>query len=269
MSIFESSNRHFPKSWSEASLDFKGMFFYFGCVSLLWIFGRSLSVKTILLLVILFVAIWITISDYNRKQRKWQWIGASKKNIFESLLALLLGGIFMFATSSVWSFTDAPAWYIGACSIFIFNALHYLNLIDLSEQDFHDNCNGNIHIISKNRSNPPVTNTTEWKNKIKTIYNIFFIVVWVEFMIFAYYINTSYNNGAPAQTSNQTEELSQHGRTVYVTSSEKTVVNILETFALIGIPSALFTGFFLQKKGILPETNRKKTNSGIRQKKRG
>jgi hypothetical protein len=253
------------------SLDFKGMFIYFGCTSLLWIFGKSLSLEVQLLVVALLVISWITVSVYNRKQKKWRWPGASGNNLVQSLLVLVLGGIFLFVTSSLLSSTNATAWYLGVCGLIVFNILHYLQFVDLSEQDFQDKCDGKVHSVLKNRPEVSATKANNWKNTVKIIHNIFFILVWLEFMTFLYYFNVTYNNGSPVPTVYQTEALTQHGRTMYITTSEKTLVDILQVCGFIGMPRALISGFLLQKMGIkvFSGNNRKLKISNLKRHKSG
>ncbi len=92
---------------------------------------------------------------------------------------------------------------------------------------------------------PPSANDTiapprrDWRFWLRTGVSVFFVAAWVDAMAFHYFSGATYRNGSPSPTASKTEPLDNHGRVVYVTPSEKALVDRLKAGMTIGIPAAL------------------------------
>jgi hypothetical protein len=64
--------------------------------------------------------------------------------------------------------------------------------------------------------------------------------------VFAFYsFGTAFKNGSPEPTITRTERLENHGKTVYVTPSEKQRIHLLQLVSGIGFPVVLLGGAIL------------------------
>ncbi len=84
-----------------------------------------------------------------------------------------------------------------------------------------------------------------WKKSVRLLYFILFFAVWLEAVASAYYFGIAYRDGAVRPNALQTEPLSNHGKVVYVSSSQKRLVDTLMTGMAIGIPSTMLLGVIL------------------------
>jgi hypothetical protein len=84
-----------------------------------------------------------------------------------------------------------------------------------------------------------------WMRVTKLTYTVTFMVVWVCGVGSFYCFGTAFKNGSPEPTATQTEPLEDHGKTVYVTPSEKERVHVLQLVSWVGVPLVLITGAVL------------------------
>ncbi|MGH9199760.1 MAG: hypothetical protein ACRD2A_00805 [Vicinamibacterales bacterium] len=84
-----------------------------------------------------------------------------------------------------------------------------------------------------------------WKKGLRLLYFILFLAVWLEGVASFYYFGIAFRGGAVRPNALQAEPLSDHGKVVYITSSQKRLVETLLTGMAIGIPSAMLLGVIL------------------------
>jgi hypothetical protein len=92
----------------------------------------------------------------------------------------------------------------------------------------------------------------QWKRSIRTAFTIFFLLVWLNAAVAAYfYVSTMQRHSHQLQPDAvHTQPLTDHGRTVYITPAEKARVLFFMRGFLIGIPSAIVLAFVLELSGI-------------------
>jgi hypothetical protein len=65
---------------------------------------------------------------------------------------------------------------------------------------------------------------------------VVFMLVWVAGVASFYFSGTAFKNGSPEPTATQTQPLTDHGKTVYVTPTEKQRVDELQlAFGLVSL----------------------------------
>jgi hypothetical protein len=62
-----------------------------------------------------------------------------------------------------------------------------------------------------------------------------FMLVWVCGVASFYFFGTAFKNGSPEPTATQTEPLEDHGKTVYVTPTDKRRVHALQLVSWVGV----------------------------------
>lgn len=92
---------------------------------------------------------------------------------------------------------------------------------------------------SQSFEKPAIENRLQWKKIGIRIFKIYFLAAWLTGLSFSWQFNSAYNHGSSNPTALQTEPLSSHGHTVYVSSKEKHRVDLLGMLAPIGIVSSL------------------------------
>jgi hypothetical protein len=96
-----------------------------------------------------------------------------------------------------------------------------------------------------------------WKRVTKAVYSVAFMLVWVCGVASFYFFGTAFKNGSPEPTISQTEPLEDHGKTVYVTPTEKQRVHVLQLVSWVGLPIVLLGGaaiHFLAGVKLFPNT---------------
>jgi hypothetical protein len=234
-----------PQQWKDMSFEFKLMFVYHGCMMLLLVTGGNLSIRQELLFAGALLLVLGSISMHHRRSNDWHWQGATAKNRLAALGGVVLTGVFLYAASPLFP-PSSPRflpWYLAGFGIGFFNFLQSLRLVYSSDAAFLADCGNSSSQVEESAQTEPAG--PQWQKLVRTTFSIFFFAVWLGFLCFFYYSGKTFRYGSPVSTPTQSEPMTDHGKTVYVTRSRKALCDKLQLFAFVGIPSILASGFLL------------------------
>jgi hypothetical protein len=253
MPLFDAPQTRFPMRWSEFSSDYK--LFYIWEVSLFALFflnttgiPNALPVSLYVAALFGWFAILLVAAIAQRRRANWHWPGLTLKG---SLLALLVTAgmaIFLYVLDQGLLPLNrlGATMFLFALSIGVFNVLHSLRVVHLSDADFQRDCaDSNVPIDSTLENEELEPNDPTWKRVVRGIYVVAFVLIWLEGMAFFYVHERYVREGSPRPTPTQTESVNEHGTLVYLTHDEMQINNILSTVMMIGIPAIMLSGFLL------------------------
>jgi hypothetical protein len=251
MPLFRTSdvNARYPTKWSEYSLDFRLMFVYHGSMMVLFMVGGIFSIKEELLVAALLLAILASISMRHRTNTNWRWPGARTKDVLIAIGGVALAIFFEFAATPLFPPSNPRflPWYLAGFGIALFGVLANLKVIQFSKADFLAECEP----VGVPATPKPIADTVTgpvdplWKRVARGIYIASFFLVWVDFVISFYSFGVLFRDGSPRPTPTQTEPISDHGQFVFITHSQKALLDLLQNIAAIGIPSVIVGGLIL------------------------
>jgi hypothetical protein len=241
-------NEDYPRKWKDMSLEYKLMFGFHICMMVLFAtqgISNKLTEKQQILFVIAIAAAILVLSVRHRRAIRWKWQGVAIKDVAWAAVTVVLGGVFFYSASSWFSPLNPRflPWYLAGLGIAIFNTLNALKLVRTSEaQMMADAQRGSTSPESHADPEPfePV-----WRRAVRAIYYCVFFLVWLAGVGSFYLSGKTYRSGSPSPTVTQTEPMSEHGSTVYITRMQKLEVDELQTISFIGIPVILASGFIL------------------------
>jgi len=249
--MFDPPTQRYPKKWKEMSLDFKLMFAYHGSMMVLFLAGRILSVLQETTLTCFLVVVIVTISLRRRRVMNWRWPSVRLRNVLGASFGAVAVAFFLFSASPLFPPSDHRVlpWYFAGLGIGVFGILTTLRVVDTSEADFLLNC----QIIDRygreveRTSEPlqPIDSEPHWKKTIRGIYTVVFMLVWTFSVASFFLFGDAFRRGSPVPTATQTEPLADHGKTVFVTRTEKQRINLFQLASGVGIPFALVGGIVL------------------------
>jgi hypothetical protein len=122
--------------------------------------------------------------------------------------------------------------------------LSALNVVQQSEEEFQRHCGEGKPVEP---SPPPPSNSQlpKWKRAVASVFGIYFLALWIVGVGFFWKFNSAYSHGSPQPTATQTEMLTNHGHSVYITPEEKQMVKRLQLALMPGIPSVFLIGAVL------------------------
>ncbi len=244
-------NQRRPKTWREMSVDFRLMFVYHGGMMVLFMTGRSLSVRAEIAIALALAAVLTVISVRHRKITHWRWPGVSPRDILFSVLTVAGIVFFLFSTTTLFPPSDSRflPWYLAGLGIGVFGVLSNLKIVYQSEAEFLAHCRT---IDQYGREIEPAPEAQEakdveirWKRVVRGVYTVTFMLLWVGGVAFFYFFGTSFRNGSPVPTASQSEPLTDHGKTVFTTRAEKQRIDRLQAVSWGGIPLVLLSGVIL------------------------
>ena len=228
------------------STEFRMMFVYHGCMMVLFMTGGALTVKLELAIASLLIAIGAAVSLRRRRDRNWHWRSPGAKGAAIATGTVVLMVFFLYSATPMFSPTRPQflPWYLAGFGIGLFNVLSALNLVKSSEAEFEAECGEapppNPSASGETRlTSPPA----RWKRAVRGAFTLYFFAVWITGVSFFYFDGKTFSGGSPTPTATQTEPMSQHGKTVYVSRAEKRRDDLLQTAMMVGIPSIFALGF--------------------------
>jgi len=249
--MFDAPSQRYPKKWKEMSLDFELMFVYHGCMMALFIAGQSLSVHREVLLTTVLVTILALISIRHRRITNWRWPGIRPRDALFAIFGAAAVAFFLFSATPLFPPSDHRVlpWYLAGLGIGVFGILTSLRVVDSSEADFLLHC----RVIDQygreieRTSEPPQPKDSEanWKELIRGIYTVVFVLVWTASVAFFLLFGSAFRRGSPMPTATQTEPLKDHGKTAYVTRAEKQRIDYFQRASSVGIPLILVSAAVL------------------------
>lgn len=237
-----------PRTWSDMSFEFKGMFVYYIVMMAMMLVGGSLVLGQ-QIAIAAGVALLIALASFIRRIRRgWRWRGITALRAIGALVMAVLMGYFLFATAggAMQAFAvDRPAgmapWALAVLGIAVFSVLKVLRIAHVSEKAFQEECGEQASDARPERPLEP-----RWKVITKYVFAVAFIAIWLEGVTFFYVYDRTFRSGAPTPTAERTVAFTNKGVTVYVTPAEKDLVDQLRKVMFIGFPAAIVTGLFLQ-----------------------
>jgi hypothetical protein len=225
----------YPRTWREMSYDFKLVFLYHGSMMLLFVAGQALSLAAEVMIAAALLVAATLLGIRHRRTTPWAWPGVSISRLLGAAATVVLGGLFLSAATPLFppSNPGSLPWYLAGLGIILFATLNTLRLVAFAEADYF--------------TPPTIRRSVElpWKKGARLVYSILFLAVWLDGVASFYYFGTTFRDGSAMPTPAQTEPLRNHGEVVYVTASQKRLVDTLQTGMAIGIPSALLLGVIL------------------------
>lgn len=242
----------YPKNWKEMSLDMRLMFGYHIAMMVLMVAGGSLTVRQELTIASTIAALILLVSHYHRQKKHWRWPGIKPLNVLYAVGGIVLISLFLYSATPLFPPNNGRVvpWYLACLGIGLFGVLDSLNVVYAAEAEFASNC---MIIDQYGRELEPITEPSSveqpyepsWKRITKVVYTVVFMLVWVCGVASFYFFGTAFKNGSPDPTATQTEPLEDHGKTVYVTRTEKQRVHILQLVSWVGFPIVLIGGAIL------------------------
>ncbi|MBP6010977.1 MAG: hypothetical protein KBA31_02015 [Alphaproteobacteria bacterium] len=241
---------NYPRTWSEMSFEFKGMFAYHLSIIVMVIAGRGLTpIEQTLIAAALMLAIAVA-SFIRRLRHEWHWQGVTALRAAGAVLVAALMGYFLFATSGLalqaqgLEFDRPYAWspfILAGLGIGVFLVLNALRITHLSENTFREECGD--HGLQPQPAPPP---EPRWKVITRYVFIAAFLAVWLAGVTFFYVYDRTIRASSPMPTVERSVAFNNKGVTVYITPAEKQSIDRLQGFMFIGIPAALAAAFFLQ-----------------------
>lgn len=241
----------YPKKWKEMSLDMKLMFGYHISMMAMMMAGGSLSVRQELTIVGAIASLIVLVSRYNRQKKHWRWPGIRLVDVLYAVGGVCAVSFFLYSAGPLFPPNNGHIvpWYLAGFGIGLFGVLQSLKVVYPSEAEFASNC---VIIDQYGRELQPVQepfpaqpSEPNWKRFTKATYTVVFMLLWVCGVASFYLFGTAFKNGSPEPTATQTEPLEDHGKTVYVTPTEKQRVHVLQLVAWVGVPVVLISGAIL------------------------
>lgn len=237
-----------PRTWSEMSFEFKGMFAYHVVMMVMMLAGGSLALIAQIAIAAAIALVIAIVSVIRRLRHKWRWQGITPLRAGGAVLVMALMGYFLFAAAGGALQAQGLAlqsglgpWALAGLGIAVFSVLNVLRITHISEKAFREECGEQAA-----RAQPELPAEPRWKVITKYAFAVVFLAVWLEAVTAFYVFDRTFRSGAPTPTVERTVALNNKGTTVYVTPAEKHLVDQLQGFMFIGIPAMIATAFFLQ-----------------------
>jgi len=262
------ADQKYPRTWREMSFDSKLFLALFACLVGLFAAGNRLTVNAELSIAALAAAGVISVSSRRRRRLDWRWPGTNRRGVLRAVGA---AAVMFFATHPTFPIfqPDFLPWYLAGTEIAVFNILESLRVVQAPEVDFLKLC-GTTSPARDEEPQAACVMEAVWRRATRAIFFITSYAVMFEFLVFFYLSGVYFRDGSPRPTLTQTEQLSTGGSVVYITPVQKHLLDQLETWASICIPSIIGATVFLHfivgvkllpNTPTLREIRNRKTNS--------
>jgi hypothetical protein len=159
------------------------------------------------------------------------------------LNALMIGYLIGAGTQfSLSRFQALAPWTFAGVGIGVFTVLNRLRIVHRTEAGFRASCGDGVpSALDEERVREPA-----WKRVIGAAFFMFVMLVWLEAVTALWVPASIFSAGSPVPTAEQSVPMTEKGRTVYVSSDDKHLSNLLFDGALLGVPLVIAIGAFLQ-----------------------
>ena len=191
-----------PRTWSEMSFEFKGMFAYHVVMMVMMLAGGGLALigqMTIAAAIVLVIAI---ASVIRRLRHKWRWQGVTPLRAGGAVLVITLMGYFLFAAAGGALQEQGLAlqsglgpWALAGFGIAVFSVLSVLRITHMSEKAFREECGEQA---ARPKPEPPAE--PRWKAITKYAFIALFIAIWLGGVTFFYVHDRAIRAGSPTPT---------------------------------------------------------------------
>lgn len=246
------------------SLDFRLMFGYHISMMVMMVAGGSLTVKQELMIAASIAGLIVLLSRHHRQKRHWRWPGVKLLDVLYAAGGIALVSFFLYSATPLFPPNNGNVvpWYLAGIGIGLFGILQSLKIVYAAEAEFVSNCilidqYGREIELAHEPSIPVEPREANWKRVTKAMYSVVFILVWACGVASFYFFGTAFKNGSPEPTISQSEPLEDHGKTVYLTPTEKQRVNVLQLATWISFPVVLLGGaalHFIAGVKLIPNT---------------
>ena len=241
----------YPKNWKEMSLDMRLMFGYHISMMAMMVAGGSLTVRQELTIAATIAGLILLVSRYHRQKKHWRWPGIKPVNVLYALGGIFFISIFLYSATPLAPPNNGHIvpWYLAGLGIGLFGILQSLKVVYASEAEFASDCMI-IDQYGRELEPPHAPSSAQlsepiWKRVTKVTYTTVFMFVWVCGVASFYFFGTAFKNGSPEPTATQTEPLEDHGKTVYVTQTDRQRIHALQLVSEVGFPLVLVSGAIL------------------------
>lgn len=177
---------------------------------------------------------------FHRRRTKWVWPGASWRGVQMAVTSLITGFIFFMAVCLWNSSLNARvfAWGTGIGLIVLCKVLHALNVLYFSKRKYALACTAQIRAVAAAATDKsqPVQSDDDLLARFSRIYSTVAVVFLLMFFL---YSGAVLGNSSLEPTDAQFAPIEYHGRIYYVTPLQKTLLILLETGSIVGIPSSI------------------------------
>ena len=163
-----------------------------------------------------------------------------------ALVALVLGAYFLGAVLPGTTIGNPGIfpWLCAGGGIITFAVLSGLNVVQQTDAKFEAHC-GEKKVVEPAPTPPAGPTVPAWKRILITAFQLYFLAVWIGGVGFFWKYNSAMSRGSAQPTATQTERLTDHGHTVYITPQDRKQVDLLQLALVIGIPSIFVIGGIL------------------------
>lgn len=177
---------------------------------------------------------------FHRRQTKWVWPGASWRGVQMAVTSLITGFIF-FVAVCLWNSSlnsKVFTWGTGIGLIVLCKVLHAVNVIYFSKRKYALACTAQIRAVAAAATDKsqPVQSDDDLLTRFSRIYSTVAVVFLLMFFL---YSGAVLGNSSLEPTDAQFARIEYHGRIYYVTPLQKTLLILLETGSIVGIPSSI------------------------------
>jgi hypothetical protein len=235
----------YPKKWKEMSLDMKLMFGYHISMMAMMMAGGVLGVRQELTIAGAIASLILLVSRYNRQKKHWRWPGIKPVDVLYAVGGVCLISFFLYSAGPLFPPDNGHIvpWYLAGLGIGLFGVLQSLKVVYPSEAEFTSNCmiidQYGRELQPAQEPSPAQPPEPNWKRFTKATYTVVFMLLWVCGVASFYFFGTAFRHGSSEPTATQTEPLEDHGKTVYVTPTDKHRVHALQLVASVGFPVLL------------------------------
>jgi hypothetical protein len=245
---FQSEDRFWNKKHDgpKISFDFRLFFGFHVCMMALMVFRAGIVSQMVVICAAALTALVLSIR--NRRRSGWKWPRTSWKKAVGVLAVVAPGLLFLGAALPGKTVFDPRLfpWLSAGGGILLFGILNGLNIVHKSEEEFLANCGVKsmtvLPLPPATSSNPQLSSS---KRVAMIVFKIYFFVAFMTFVSFMWKFNEAYRGGSEKPTATQTQRLTNHGRTVYITPNQERLVSLLKTFSMVGVVSSVLVGIFL------------------------
>lgn len=175
-----------------------------------------------------------------RRRTKWAWPGASWRGVQMAVTSLITGFIF-FVAVCLWNSSlnsKVFTWGTGIGLIVLCKVHHAVNVIYSSKRKYALACTAQVRAAAAAATGKgqPVQSDDDLLTRISRIYSAVAVVI---FLMFFLYSGAVLGNSSLEPTDVQFAPIEYHGRVYYVTPLQKTLLILLETGSIVGIPSSI------------------------------
>ena len=231
------------------SYDFKLFFGFHAGMMVLMVLRFAARVGIVFEIVVVagLLVTGVVLSVRHRRKHDWHWPGAGWKDVLGALVCAALVLYFLGAVlpgTTVFNPNLFP-WLAAGGGILLFGVLSALKVCHSTDGEFLSHCGANPQAEPGLPPLPAKPQSPKWKRIVTGAFMVYFFAVWIAAVGFFWKFNAAFASGSKEPTATQTEKLTNHGHTVYITPERKRIVKLLERSMMFGIPSVFVIGALL------------------------